>query len=71
MIFYRALNDADGSIANKCPEHLLTLLAALVMPEPVFVPYELSTVLETVATSMPALRDDAKWKRLKQIASRA
>lgn len=71
MIFYRALNDAEDSIAHKFPEPLLTLLDALVMPEPVLVPYELGTVLETMAISMPALRDDARWKRLKQIASRA
>jgi hypothetical protein len=71
MVFYRALNDAEDSIAHKFPEPLLTLLDALVMPEPVLIPYELGTVLEAMATSMPALRDDARWKRLKQIASRA
>ena len=66
-----ARSNNDRSLAERFPASLLTLLDQLVPDRPSTTPYDLGTTLLAMAQSLPALRDDRRWKRLFKIASAA
>lgn len=68
-LFHQAIRQTDqGSLASRFPAAMLDLLDRLASDDLEYAPYGLETVLETIATERPRLRDDVRWKRLKGIA---
>ena len=65
-------NDADEEpdLATKFPEPMLALLDRVVPDDPSTAPYELGSVIESIAKSKPTLRQDARWRRLKSLVDR-
>ena len=57
-------------IPTEFPNHSLKLLHAIVPDDPRYAPYELGKVVDLIADTAPELRQDHRWIRLHEIASR-
>jgi hypothetical protein len=71
MTLHRAVRaDTEGTLADRFPREMLTLLDCLLPAEPKQSPYGLGSALEAIVTAAGDLRDDHRWKRLKMISDR-
>lgn len=61
----------DGNVAAKYPEPTLTLLDRLIPSNPQRGPYNLATILDVMAESLPRLQQDERWRRLNRLTNRA
>jgi hypothetical protein len=71
MSIHEAIS-ADGGepLAARFPEAMLQLLEQLVLDNPPYAPYQLDTTLEVIASALPRLRDDVRWRRLNMIITK-
>lgn len=73
LFIYRAKaaddqENASSRIPRKFSNDMVALLDRLVPEDPAFAPYELNDLLKILAVANPALRQDARWRRLDRIA---
>lgn len=69
-----SLRQADShknSLAGTYPEATVALLDRLIARDASRAPYELASILDQVAESLPKLRQDERWRRLNRLAGRA
>lgn len=60
--------NGSASLPRKFPSDMVALLDRLVSEDPALAPYDLGGLVNTLAEAGPALRQDAKWRRLNRIA---
>jgi hypothetical protein len=60
----------ESDLAAKFPEPMLSLLDRVVPEDSASAPYELGSVIESIAKSQPRVRQDPRWRRLKLLVDR-
>jgi hypothetical protein len=70
LTVHRVVERSEASLARRFPQPLLELLDRLVPEDPRPIPYDLGSVLTTIADASPSLRGDQRWRRLRRIADR-
>ncbi|MBR0785588.1 SIR2 family protein [Bradyrhizobium iriomotense] len=73
LFVYRAREREDesngsASLPRRFPSDMVALLSRLIPEDPALAPYDLAGLVTTLAEASPALRQDAKWRRLNRIA---
>ena len=73
LFVYRARGQEDekndsASLPRRFPIDMVALLDRLVSEDPALDPHDLGDLVNTLAEASPALRQDAKWRRLNRIA---
>lgn len=61
--------EVDG-LPTRFPDATLMLIDKIIPDNPDQVPYELDSLTETIAEARPSLRQDSRWRRLKDLALR-
>ena len=66
----RQNDDEMGGLPTRFPDATLMLIDKIIPDDPDQVPYDLDSLIETIAEAKPSLRQDSRWRRLKALALR-
>jgi hypothetical protein len=73
LFVYKAADRADvdeekaANLPRKFPAAMLVLLDKLVPDDPSLAPYDLGSIVNTIVSAEPSLRQDFRWRRLNRI----